>query len=159
MVVDDPSTGVHLYRLAENERELVKSFHVPVKKVRRIRQVALADSNQAIVSGSDHGVVYVRDRRSGELLTKLCVHPDEWIQTVAASVLWVIGIGSLIIGGGYWRCSHHLRGQVARYGQRQRYHCLSTDEEHASLGGTTRRGMQVSALVRNCGSGCGGFVR
>ena len=81
--VNDPAAGVHLYRLTG---ELVKSFHVPVKKSRRIRQVGLLDANHAVVSGSDHGVLYVYTRRNN-LLTKLQVDPDEWVQTVAASLM------------------------------------------------------------------------
>ncbi|KAJ7660940.1 WD40-repeat-containing domain protein [Mycena polygramma] len=85
MCIDDPSTGVHLYRLNGNNRELLNSFPVPVKKRRRIRQVALVDSGRVIVSSSDHGIVYVRSRRAGKLLAELRVDPDEYVQSVAAS--------------------------------------------------------------------------
>ncbi|KAJ7092023.1 hypothetical protein B0H15DRAFT_799761 [Mycena belliarum] len=83
LCINDPSIGVRLYRLAEKQE--VKSLRVPVKRFRRVRQVCLADGNTAIVSGSDHGLVYVHDRRSGDVTTKLKVHPNEWIQTVAAA--------------------------------------------------------------------------
>src|ERR1700761_1488918 len=86
--VNDPAAGVHLYRLTG---ELVKSFHVPVKKSRRIRQVGLLDANHAVVSGSDHGVLYVYTRRNN-LLTKLHVDASEWVQTVAASFMRLRGL-------------------------------------------------------------------
>jgi hypothetical protein len=35
-----------------------------------------------IVSGSDHGIVYVFDRRSGERLDELQVDAGDWVQTV-----------------------------------------------------------------------------
>ncbi|KAJ7624587.1 WD40-repeat-containing domain protein [Roridomyces roridus] len=85
MCIDDPSTGVHLYRLNGAERELLNSFPVCVKKRRRVRQVALADAGRVIVSSSDHGTVYVRSRRAGNLLAKLQVDTDEFVQTVTAS--------------------------------------------------------------------------
>ncbi|KAJ7073087.1 WD40-repeat-containing domain protein [Mycena amicta] len=83
LCINDPSTGVNLYRLGD--RELVKSFPVPVTKSKRVRQVCLLDGCTAIVSGSDHGMVYVHDRRSGTVIAKLRVHPNEWVQTIATA--------------------------------------------------------------------------
>ncbi|KAJ7056023.1 WD40-repeat-containing domain protein [Mycena amicta] len=80
LCMDDPSTGVNLYRLAD--RELIKSFSVPVKKFQRIRQVRLLNGCTSIVSGSDHGTVYVYDRRSGSLVAELRLHPNEWTATI-----------------------------------------------------------------------------
>ncbi|CAK5269520.1 unnamed protein product [Mycena citricolor] len=82
LCLGDPSSGVHLYRLTG--RELVKSFSVPIKKTRRIRQVALLDSNRAVASGSNHGVIYVYNRRDN-VLTRLQVDPNVWMQTVATA--------------------------------------------------------------------------
>jgi hypothetical protein len=83
--MDEPSSGVNLYRL--EERTLVKTFRVPVKKHKRLRQVALVDKCQSIVSGGDNGIVYVFDRRSGDNVAKLRVDAHEWAQTVVVSVL------------------------------------------------------------------------
>ncbi|CAK5275880.1 unnamed protein product, partial [Mycena citricolor] len=82
LCVSDPSSSVHLYCLMEGE--LVKSFLVPTGKTQRIRQVALLDSNRAIVSGSDHGIVYVYTRWDA-LLTKLHVDPNAWVQKIATA--------------------------------------------------------------------------
>ena len=38
-----------------------------------------------IISGSDHGIVYAFDRRTGETIDQLRVHPDDWVQTVKAT--------------------------------------------------------------------------
>jgi hypothetical protein len=38
------------------------------------------------VSGSDHGVVYVFDRRSGDTLDELRLDTGEWVQTVSVSI-------------------------------------------------------------------------
>ncbi|KAJ7079232.1 hypothetical protein B0H15DRAFT_804502 [Mycena belliarum] len=86
LCMDEPSTGVNIYRL--DRRELVKSFPVKVTKpAMRSRQVAFVDEHKkeykSVVSGSDHGMVYVFDRRSGDVEV-LKVHADDWVQTVAA---------------------------------------------------------------------------
>ncbi|KAJ7757419.1 hypothetical protein B0H14DRAFT_2634884 [Mycena olivaceomarginata] len=83
LCMDEPSSGVNLYRL--EERTLVKTFRVPVKKPKRLRQVALVDECQSIVSGGDNGIVYVFDRRSGDNVAKLRVDAHEWAQTVAGA--------------------------------------------------------------------------
>ncbi|KAJ7807083.1 hypothetical protein B0H14DRAFT_3483586 [Mycena olivaceomarginata] len=83
LCMDEPSSGVNLYRL--EERTLVKTFRVPVKKHKRLRQVALVDECQSIVSGGDNGIVYVFDRRSGDNVAKLRVDAHEWAQTVAGA--------------------------------------------------------------------------
>lgn len=64
----------------------MKTFPIViVREGKKLRQVALLDECKTIVSGSDHGVVYVFDRRSGDALEKLKVHPHESVQTVAVS--------------------------------------------------------------------------
>ncbi|KAJ7023198.1 hypothetical protein C8F04DRAFT_1193660 [Mycena alexandri] len=80
--MDDPSSGTNLYRLEDHTR--VKTFLVPVTKQSRLRQVALLEECKFIVSGSDHGIVYVFDRRSGKIIDELRVDAREWVQTVAA---------------------------------------------------------------------------
>lgn len=83
--MDEPSSGVNLYRLGS--RTLVKTFPVaPQKANKRLRQVAFADEGHTVVSGSDHGVVYAFQRRS-KIVDELRVHKNEWVQTVAVSAL------------------------------------------------------------------------
>ncbi|KAJ7057420.1 WD40-repeat-containing domain protein, partial [Mycena amicta] len=83
LCMDDPSSGTNLYRL--EDRSLVKTFSVKVTKKYRPRQVDFSDECRFIISGSDHGVVYIFDRRSGEIVDELRVDPHEWVQTVAVS--------------------------------------------------------------------------
>ncbi|KAJ6529252.1 WD40-repeat-containing domain protein [Mycena capillaripes] len=83
LCMDEPSTGTNLYRLEDHTR--VKTFPVAVTKQQRLRQVDFLDECKFIVSGSDHGVVYVFDRRSGDIVDELRVDPHEWVQTVAAA--------------------------------------------------------------------------
>jgi hypothetical protein len=79
--IDDPQYGAVLYRL-HNHRQ-IKKFPVPVTKQNRPRQVRYGDDSKVIVIGSDHGIVYVYDRRSGELVAKLSLKGQDWVQTIA----------------------------------------------------------------------------
>ncbi|KAJ6451725.1 WD40-repeat-containing domain protein, partial [Mycena vitilis] len=81
--MDEPSSGVNLVRL--DDRARVKTFPVAVTKQMRLRQVDLLEECKLIASGSDHGVVYVYDRRSGNIVDELRVDPCEWVQTIAVS--------------------------------------------------------------------------
>ncbi|KAJ7018621.1 WD40-repeat-containing domain protein [Mycena alexandri] len=82
--VDDPTQGVALYRLDNNNR--VKTFEVKVTKAHpRPRQVCFADDGSLIVSGSDHGVLYVFDRWTGEVVDELAVGSVDWLQTMTAT--------------------------------------------------------------------------
>ncbi|KAJ6606239.1 WD40-repeat-containing domain protein [Mycena vulgaris] len=83
LCMDEPSSGANLYRLEDHTR--VKTFPVAVTKRQRLRQVDFLDECKFIVSGSDHGIVYVFDRCSGEIVDELRVDPHEWVQTVAAA--------------------------------------------------------------------------
>ncbi|KAJ7025876.1 hypothetical protein C8F04DRAFT_1298724 [Mycena alexandri] len=83
LCMDDPSSGTNLYRLEDHTH--VKTFPVPVTKHTRLRQVDFLGECQFIVSGSDHGLVYVFDRRSGDTVDELKVDPHEGVQTVAGA--------------------------------------------------------------------------
>ncbi|KAJ6459693.1 hypothetical protein DFH09DRAFT_1115111 [Mycena vulgaris] len=82
LCMDDPSLGTNLYRLEDHTR--VKTFTVPVTKQTRLRQVDFLEECKFIVSGSDHGLAYMFDRRSGDIVEELRVDPREWVQTVAS---------------------------------------------------------------------------
>ncbi|KAJ7348109.1 WD40-repeat-containing domain protein [Mycena albidolilacea] len=83
LIMDEPSSGTNLYRLEDHTH--VKTFPVAVTKQKRLRQVDFLEECKFIVSGSDHGIVYVFDRRSGEIVDELRVDPHEWVQTIAVS--------------------------------------------------------------------------
>jgi hypothetical protein len=44
--------------------------------------VRYGNDSKVIVIGSDHGIVYVYDRRSGELVGKLSSKGQDWVQTI-----------------------------------------------------------------------------
>ncbi|KAK0441771.1 WD40-repeat-containing domain protein [Desarmillaria tabescens] len=79
--IDDPSEGVALYRLQDGAR--VWTFPVPVRKSCRPRQVAFAEEGKVVVSGSDHGMVYVFDCRMGSKIDALRIDREDWVQTLA----------------------------------------------------------------------------
>ncbi|KAF8170875.1 hypothetical protein K438DRAFT_1773549 [Mycena galopus ATCC 62051] len=82
LCMDESSSGVNLYCLDDHTH--VKTFRVPVTKQQCLRRVNFLDDCQFIVSGSDHGMVYVFNRRSG-IVDELEVDAREWVQTVAAA--------------------------------------------------------------------------
>ncbi|KAJ7300355.1 WD40-repeat-containing domain protein, partial [Mycena albidolilacea] len=83
LIMDEPLSGTNLYRL--EDRTHVKTFPVAVTKQKRLRQVDFLDECKFIVSRSDHSIVYVFDRRSGDIIDELRVDPPEWVQTIAVS--------------------------------------------------------------------------
>ena len=78
--IDDPAQGAALCRLQTGAR--VRTYPVPVTKSMRIRQVAFAEDCSVIVIGSDHGMVYVFDRRSGNVIDELHMGSKGWVQAV-----------------------------------------------------------------------------
>ncbi|KAG6849546.1 hypothetical protein H0H93_007561 [Arthromyces matolae] len=100
--IDDPTEGVGLFRLDSGSRH--RTFPVPVKRSWRPRQVCFAAEDcSVIVSGSDHGIIYVFNRRTGDTMHKLEIANGNWVQTVAATnlngTLTVFGARSQDIGG------------------------------------------------------------
>ncbi|KAJ7120068.1 WD40-repeat-containing domain protein [Mycena epipterygia] len=83
--IDDPFEGAALYRLDDENR--VRTFSIAVTKAfGRPRQIRFAEEGAAVVSGSDHGVVYVFETRSGDLLDKLRIGAaEDWLQTIATA--------------------------------------------------------------------------
>ncbi|KIK56798.1 hypothetical protein GYMLUDRAFT_61829 [Collybiopsis luxurians FD-317 M1] len=80
-IIDDPSQGIALFRLNGGR---LKTFTVKETKGWRPRQVTFADECRVVVSGSDHGIVYIFDRRSGQMVDELSLGSDSWVQTVTA---------------------------------------------------------------------------
>ncbi|KAF8233894.1 hypothetical protein L208DRAFT_1264379 [Tricholoma matsutake] len=78
--IDDPTQEVALYQL--------NTF--PITRSIRPQQVSFSEDCRAIVSGSDHGIVYVFNRRSGEVVDKLRMDPDDWVQTIMASLAFFL---------------------------------------------------------------------
>ncbi|KAJ7190015.1 WD40-repeat-containing domain protein [Mycena haematopus] len=87
MCIGDPSCGVDVHRLEGNKHVKVKSFAIPNTKGMgsKTRGACFADQDREIVGGSDHGVVYVWDRPSGNRVAVFRIEPSGWVQAVAAT--------------------------------------------------------------------------
>lgn len=83
--IDDPAQGAALYCMQSGVR--VKTYPVMVTRSMRERQDVFAEDCSLIVIGSDHGFVYVFDRRtqSGNVLDKLEVSRGNWVQTITVT--------------------------------------------------------------------------
>ena len=82
IIVDDISQGVALYKLSVTDR--VKTFPVPHSE-RRSRNVAFHDGGSAIISGSDHGRVYIFNRRTGNINDVIHTGFKDWVQSISVS--------------------------------------------------------------------------
>ncbi|KAF7335606.1 hypothetical protein MVEN_02215200 [Mycena venus] len=85
MCLADPIYGVSVHRLEDNGLLKVNSFKIPVTKKTRVRKVAFANQCREVVGGSDHGLIYVFDRKKGHTIDELRIDPGEWAQTVTAT--------------------------------------------------------------------------
>jgi WD40 repeat protein len=84
ILLDDVSEGVALFKLSGAER--IKTFPVPYTACWS-RNVAFHDGTSSIVSGSDHGKVYIFDRRTGDTVDIIDIGAAERVQSIAVSHL------------------------------------------------------------------------
>jgi hypothetical protein len=70
-----------------NNGLIVKSFAVPALRVRRPRNAIYGTQSDTIVTGSDHGTVYVFGRSNGRLRTQIRHSYQGAVQTIAVSSL------------------------------------------------------------------------
>ncbi len=77
--IHDPSEGIALYHVVD--RVKVKTLPVKNTKTPQPRQVSFTQDSKIVMSGSDHGVIYVFERRDGSV-SKLTTEGTAWVQTV-----------------------------------------------------------------------------
>ncbi|KAF5341449.1 hypothetical protein D9758_014733 [Tetrapyrgos nigripes] len=87
--------GVALYKLSGAER--LKTFAVTTNE-RRSRNVGFHDGGKALISGSDHGDVYIFDRRTGEVNDIIQVGCKDWVQSITEQTTEMEGVPIIIIG-------------------------------------------------------------
>jgi hypothetical protein len=81
VVIDDATQGPALFNISEFKR--FKSLKIESTS-RRSRNVAFHDQGTAVVTGSDHSLVYIFDRRSGTTKDTIRVCPGEHqVQSIA----------------------------------------------------------------------------
>ncbi|KAK1233799.1 hypothetical protein PQX77_003026 [Marasmius sp. AFHP31] len=94
IVLDDITQGVALYKLTGRSR--IKTFPVPIQKKHRSRNVAFHDGGSSVLSGSDHGIVYVFDRRTGDITDTINIGVKDWVQSITSIV--IDGAPSIVVG-------------------------------------------------------------
>jgi hypothetical protein len=82
-VVDNLIDGFDLYQLEDGVANLLRNF--PTKGVTQPlpKQVEFCEEGRAVTGGSDHGFVYVFDRRSGQILDVMPHARGRKVQTVS----------------------------------------------------------------------------
>ncbi|KAJ6590756.1 hypothetical protein B0H10DRAFT_2233562 [Mycena sp. CBHHK59/15] len=85
LCLDDPAAGPTLFRLTDQTKAHV--FEIPREREyeMHLRHVRFAESGLAVISGSDHRVVYVFETRTGDVLQKLEVGVSQWVQAIATA--------------------------------------------------------------------------
>jgi hypothetical protein len=79
-VIDNVSNGFDLHQTEDSA--FVRTFRTGVAIKRVPKQVMFAENSRAIVGGSDHGAVYVFDRKSGKKLAVLRHSERGLVQTI-----------------------------------------------------------------------------
>ncbi|KAF9470790.1 hypothetical protein BDN70DRAFT_648297 [Pholiota conissans] len=83
-VVDNVGKGFDIYKLDSGKFVKTLTTRDPMKTYPK--GVAFADEYHAIVGGSDHGLVYIFDRKTGQAITTLKHGGDGGVETIAVSL-------------------------------------------------------------------------
>ncbi len=98
MAIDNGETGFDVCDI--NKCGLIRHFDLKTNafNARLPTQVAFAEKGGVIVGGTDHGVAYVFDRRTGALVDTLyhALDGDTFVRTVSVSVLFIHSLNILI---------------------------------------------------------------
>lgn len=90
MVIDNIEDGYDLY---DTDRgTFLRTFPTGTPLQFLPRHVAFAKKSKAIAGGSDHGVVYVFDHKTGTPLDILQCSGNGLVQTVVVSLLPILGV-------------------------------------------------------------------
>ncbi|KAG1901222.1 WD40-repeat-containing domain protein [Suillus fuscotomentosus] len=83
-VVDNATDGFTLYRL-EGTGEPVRTFATGLPNVSVPKQVAFREEGKVVVGGSDHGLVYIFERKTGQIIETLHHADAGLVQTISVS--------------------------------------------------------------------------
>ncbi|KAG1747801.1 WD40-repeat-containing domain protein [Suillus paluster] len=84
-IVDNATDGFTLYRL-EGDGEPIQMFATGLPSVSVLKQVAFREEGKVVVGGSDHGLVYIFDRKTGQILETLHHADTGLVQTISVSI-------------------------------------------------------------------------
>jgi hypothetical protein len=96
-VIDNVSDGFDLHQMADGA--FVRTYTTGTATRRVPKQVVFAESLRAVVGGSDHGAVYVFDRKSGGKVAVLQHSDKGLVQTVTVRELFSTKIVSDYLPG------------------------------------------------------------
>lgn len=84
-IVDSATNGFTLYRL-EGDKEPVRTFVTVVPNVSIPQRMAFGAEGRSVIEGSNHGSVYVFERKSGKVFKTLHHSNTGLVQTIAVGV-------------------------------------------------------------------------
>ena len=84
-VIDNVANGFDIYRLDSGQFIRTLVTQEPIRTYPK--GVVFANNCQAVIGGSDHGYVYIFERKSGCILAKLAHARNEGVQTIEVSIL------------------------------------------------------------------------
>ena len=108
-VVDNATDGFSLYDL--ETADFIRKYATGIPKRTYPKQVTFGEESRVVVGGSDHGVIYVFDRKSGRLLDVLGHAKDRLVLTVGVSdplLNILISSESLTVA----RCTHPIMESI-----------------------------------------------
>ncbi|KAK1235452.1 hypothetical protein PQX77_001324 [Marasmius sp. AFHP31] len=80
IMLDDITQGVALYKLTGRSR--IKTFPILIQKKHCSRSMALHNGGSSILSGSNHRIVYVFDRQTGDITDTINNGVKDWVQSI-----------------------------------------------------------------------------
>lgn len=83
-MVDNATDGFTLYRLESGQ--LIRTFTMDPPNISVPKQVSFGEDGKVVIGGSDNGLVYVFNRRTGEVIETLCHTAMALVQTIAVGL-------------------------------------------------------------------------
>ncbi|KAG1740751.1 uncharacterized protein EDB91DRAFT_1052909, partial [Suillus paluster] len=84
-IIDNATDGFTLYRL-KGKVEPIRTFMTALPSVSVPKQVAFGEEGKVVVGGSDNGLAYIFDRKTGQVLETLHHADAGLVQTIAVSI-------------------------------------------------------------------------
>ncbi len=89
IAIDNVASGFDLYGLEQSSQgakfKFIRTLEVGKPSKTYAKSVVFANGSQAVVTGSDHGKVYIFDRRSGRVIKKITHSKSGGVETVSVS--------------------------------------------------------------------------
>ena len=82
-VIDNVSDGFDIHRLDRDNGTFIRTLEVGKPTKTYAKGVVFANGSHAVIAGSDHGRVYIFDRKSGLLLTKIKHSKTGGVETIS----------------------------------------------------------------------------